>query len=150
MALPVPAAVELVATLLIPKRPEDLDKLREGILAPDGLVSGPRINGRVTMFVTGNPTTGGRGISIVAEGCIRTDDGAEVLLVDRGEWRGADDALVRMLANEFVSPTQHYLVGIVKFQTSDSRYAWLNDGQFFSRAVGQGDRIKVSIYRPTG
>jgi hypothetical protein len=51
------------------------------------------------MFVTGNPTAGGHGISIVAEGCIRTD-GAEVLLIDRGEWRGADDALVRMAFRE--------------------------------------------------
>jgi hypothetical protein len=67
-------------------------------------------------------------------------------LIDRGEWRGAGDALVRMLANEFASPTEHYLVGTVKLLTSDPRYSWLNDRQFFSHAVGQGDHLKVSVF----
>jgi Protein of unknown function (DUF3237) len=148
VAEPIPNAVELVTTLLIPKQPEDVAKLREGIAGSGGVASGPGLNGRITsLFVTGNPSPGGKGLSIVAEMCVLTDDGAEILLVDRGEWRGAGDSLVRMLANEFASPHEHYLVGVVKFQTSDPRYTWLNDGQFFSHAVGQGDRLKVSVYR---
>jgi hypothetical protein len=116
----IPRAVELVTTLLIPKQPEDVAKLREGIVGSAGVVSGPRINGQISsLYVTGNPGPDGKGLSILAEICITTDDGAEIQLIDRGEWRGAGDALVRMLANEFASPTEHYLVGIVKFLTSD-------------------------------
>jgi hypothetical protein len=37
----IPRAVELITTLLIPKQPEDVAKLREGIIGSAGVVSGP-------------------------------------------------------------------------------------------------------------
>lgn len=146
---PIPKAVELVATLLIPKREEDPDMLEKGIVNTGGTVTGPRLNGRVIeTFVTGQP--GKRALfSTTAEAHIQTDDGAQILMIDRGEWRGAKDALARLMANESVSPSELYMVGVVKFETADPRYAWLNAGQFLSHAVGEGDRIKVSVYQAT-
>jgi hypothetical protein len=147
---PIPRAVELVATLLIPKKAEDFDALSKGITNSAGTITGPKLSGRVIRaFVTGKFNQRGR-YTTTAEVSILTRDGAEILMNDRGEWRGDNGALVRLLANKFVSPTELYLVGVVRFQTSDPRYTWLKEGQFFSHAIGQVNRVKVSVYQASG
>jgi hypothetical protein len=144
---PIPKAVELVATLLISKKGENPDQLKKGIINTDGAVTGSRLNGRVSRaFVKGE--SGKRALlSTTAEVRILTDDGAEILMIDRGEWRGSKDALARFMANQLVAPTELCMVGVVRFQTSDARYAWLKEGEFLSHAVGEGDRIRVSVYQ---
>jgi hypothetical protein len=144
---PIPRAVELIATLQIPKKGERPEQLKKGIINTDGVVSGARLNGRVRRAaVKGEP--GKRSLySTTAEVSILTDDGAEILMIDRGEWRGSKDAFARFMANQLVAPTELYMVGVVRFQTPDPRYAWLKEGQFLSHAVGEGDRIKISVYR---
>jgi hypothetical protein len=147
---PIPRAVELVATLLIPRKKEDLETIRNGIVNTDGRVSGPRLNGRVTTaHVTGNLSENGR-LAVVANIRILTDDRADVLMINRGEWWGSNEALQRLIADELVTPGEIYLIGVVRFETVDPRYAWLSDGQYFSHAVGENHRIKVSVYRAAG
>jgi hypothetical protein len=146
---PIPKTVQLIATLIIPKKGEDLERLRQGIVKAGGSVAGARLNGRVSrVFVVGAPDADGRFITS-AEISIQTADGAEIFMLDRGEWRGSNDALVRLMADKLVAPSELYMVGVVKFETPDPRYAWLNRGQFLSHAVGEGDRIKVSVYQRT-
>jgi hypothetical protein len=144
---PIPRAVELVTTLLIPKKSKNSEQLKKGIVNTDGVVSGSRLNGRVRRAsVEGEP--GKRALySTMAEVNILTDDGAEILMIDRGEWRGSKDAFARFMANQLVAPSELYMVGVVRFQTSDPRYAWLKEGEFLSHAVGEGDRLKISVYR---
>jgi hypothetical protein len=144
---PIPRAVELVAILLIPKEPEDLEAIKKGIVSTDGIISGPRLNGRVIRaHLTGDFGSSGR-LSTVTQINILTYDGAEILMIDRGEWWGSNGALARMLANELVAPGESYLIGVAKFETSHPRYAWLNNGQFLSHAVGDRNRLKMSVYR---
>jgi Protein of unknown function (DUF3237) len=111
------------------------------------VVRDSRLNGRVRRAsVKGEP--GKRALySTTAEVHILTDEGAEILMIDRGEWRGSKDAFARFMANQLVAPSELYMVGVVRFQTSDPRYAWLKEGEFLSHAIGEGDRIKVSVYR---
>ena len=144
---PIPRAVELITTLLIPKKSESPERLKKGIINTDGVVSGSGLNGRVhRASVKGEPSK--RAIySTTAEVTILTDDGAEILMIDRGEWRGSKDAFARFMANQMVAPSELYMVGVVRFQTSDPRYTWLKEGEFLSHAVGEGDRIKISVYR---
>ena len=147
---PIPRAVELVTTLQIPKKGKNSEQLKKGIVNTDGVVSGSRLNGRVRRAsVKGEP--GKRALySTTAEVSILTNDGAEILMIDRGEWRGSKDAFARFMANQLVAPSELYMVGVVRFQTSDPRYAWLKEGEFLSHALGEGDRIKISVYRTTG
>jgi hypothetical protein len=142
----IPRAVELIATVLIPRKEADLAAIRMGIVNTGGVISGPRLSGRVTTsHLIGDVNETGR-LSTIANVRIRTDDHADVLMIDQGEWWGSDDALTRLLANKLVAPTEIYLVGIVRFQTADPRYTWLNDDQFFSHALGDRDQFKVSVY----
>ena len=39
------------------------------------------------------------------------------------------------------------LVTTLLIQTSDPQYTWLKEGEFLSHAVGEGDRLKISVYR---
>jgi hypothetical protein len=144
---PIPRAVELVTTLQIPKKGKNPEQLKKGIVNTEGVVSGSRLTGRVRRAsVKGEP--GKRALySTTAEVSILTNDGAEILMIDRGEWRGSKDAFARFMANQLVAPSELYMVGVVRFQTSDPRYAWLKEGDFLSHAVGEGDRIKISVYR---
>ena len=144
---PIPRAVELIATLLIPRREADLETVRKGVEGTEGVVSGPRLNGRVTNCrVSGDLGKSGR-LATVANFRILTDDNAEVFMIDRGEWWGSNEALARLLADKIVSPTEIYLVGIVEFQTTDPRYTWLKDGPYLSHAVGEQHSVKVSVYQ---
>jgi Protein of unknown function (DUF3237) len=144
---PIPRAVELITTLLIPKKSESPERLKKGIINTDGVVSGSGLNGHVRRAsVKGEPSK--RAIySTTAEVTILADDGAEILMIDRGEWRGSKDAFARFMANQMVAPSELYMVGVVRFQTSDPRYTWLKEGEFLSHAVGEGDHIKISVYR---
>jgi hypothetical protein len=82
---PIPRAVEPVTTLLIRKKSKNSEQLKKGIVNTDGVVSGSRLIGRVRRaYVKGEP--GKRALySITAEVSILTDDGAEILMIDRGE-----------------------------------------------------------------
>jgi hypothetical protein len=83
----IPRAVELVATLLIPKKAANPDQLREGITHWGGVVSGSRLSGHVKRaFIRGQPGKEAL-FSITARVRVLTDDGADILMVDRGEWR---------------------------------------------------------------
>jgi hypothetical protein len=88
----IPRAVELVAILLIPKKAANPDQLRKGITYRGGVVSGSRLSGQVKRaFIRGQPGEEAL-ISITARVRILTDDGADIFMVDRGEWRGSRDA----------------------------------------------------------
>jgi hypothetical protein len=39
------------------------------------------------------------------------------------------------------------LVTTLLIQISDPQYTWLKEGEFLSHAVGEGDRLKISVYR---
>ncbi|HET9376649.1 MAG TPA: DUF3237 family protein [Chthoniobacterales bacterium] len=142
----IPRAVELVAILLIPRKAASPDQLRKRITHQGGVVSGSRLSGQVKRaFIRGQPGKEAL-FSITARVRILTDDGADILMVDRGEWRGSRDAFARLMANQLVAPTELYMVGVVTFATLDTRYAWLNEREFLSHAVGEGDRLKISVY----
>src|ERR1700730_9955292 len=135
---PIPRAVELVTTLQIPKKGKNSEQLKKGIVNTDGVVSGSRLNGRARRAsVKGEP--GKRALySTTDEVSILTNHGAEILMFDRGWGRGSKYAVARFMANQLVAPSDIYMVGVVRFQTSDPRYAWLKEGEFLSHAVGEG------------
>lgn len=144
---PIPRAVELVATLLIPRKKENLETIRNGVVNTDGVVSGPRLNGRITAsHVIGDFSENGR-LAVVANIRILTDDQADVLMIDRGEWWGSNEALARLIADELVTPDEIYRIGVVRFETADPRYTWLNGSQILSHALGESHRIKLSVYQ---
>src|SRR5260370_36741456 len=85
---PIPRAVELVTMLQIPKKGENPEQLKKGIVNTDGVVSGSRLNGRVRR-ASGKGEPGKRALySTTAEMSILTKDAARKLRAPRPEGRG--------------------------------------------------------------
>jgi hypothetical protein len=58
---------------------------------------------------------------------IQTDDGALILVQNRGIRRGPPEVLARALAGEAVDPSEYYFRTTPSFETSAPAYMWLND-----------------------
>jgi len=76
--------------------------------------------------------------------CLETDDGALIYMNYKGRWVIPDHLKQRVLSADTcdaVDKDEYYLRTLIMFETSDERYAWLND----LVAVSQGYRTKVGI-----
>ncbi len=102
------------------------------LLAESGRFHGPRLHGEVL------PLSGGDwvrrrpdGVSVIdVRLCLRTDDGAIVLMTYHGRLHA--DAANRDYARDFAKPDdpagadRYYFRTAPLFETGDERYAWLN------------------------
>lgn len=77
---------------------------------------------------------------------LRTDDGALILMTYRGVRHAAPEVNARIARGEQVAPTDYYLRTAPFFETSLSKYAWLN--KIVSIGVGerQADGVKYEVF----
>jgi hypothetical protein len=75
---------------------------------------------------------------------LRTDDGAMILMTYRGV--RSDEVNAKVARGEAVSPTDYYLRTAPFFETSSSKYVWLN--KIVSVAVGarQPDGVSYEVF----
>ena len=71
---------------------------------------------------------------------LQTDDGAMLGLTYQGRFVGPPGAMQRFVAGEAIDAADYSLQTVARFETGDSRYAWLND----SIVVGIGEQIDGS------
>lgn len=72
---------------------------------------------------------------------LKTDDGALVLMTYRGVRHASDEVNARMARGEQVSGSAYYLRTAPFFETSSSRYDWINR----IVAIGVGERREDSV-----
>lgn len=77
---------------------------------------------------------------------LRTDDGAMILMTYRGVRHASDEVNAKVARGEAVSPTDYYLRTAPFFETSSSKYVWLN--KIVSVAVGarQPDGVSYEVF----
>jgi len=118
---------------------------RRFVTVTSGRFEGPRLKGQV---LSGGSDaiwadTNGRMLLDVRL-MLRTDDGAAIYMQYRGVRNGPAPVLQRLAAGERVDPSEYYFRTIIRFETGDARYDWLND----LVAVGVGNRQPSGpIYR---
>jgi Protein of unknown function (DUF3237) len=102
-----------------------------------GIVSGPRLRGRVL--------PGGADWQILrpdgtgdldARYTIQSDEGAVIYVVNRGVRHGPPEILASLNRGEQVDPSSYYFRSAASFETSAPEYAWLT----CSVVVGVGER----------
>ncbi len=107
-----------------------------------GLVSGPRLQGRVL--------PGGADWQILrpdgtadldARYTIQADDGALVYVVNRGVRHGPAEVLARLNRGEHVDPASYYFRSTAAFETSAAEHAWLTRAVM----VGVGERYPDNV-----
>jgi hypothetical protein len=77
---------------------------------------------------------------------LRTNDGALILMTYRGVRHASDEVNAKIARGEPVPPTDYYLRTAPFFETSSSKYAWLN--KIVSVAVGerQPDGVSYEVF----
>ena len=123
-----------------------IEKTYSGALLQGSRLNGEVIHGAVKLKL-------GHGRNVVethARLTILTDDGAKVILDDRAEWRGKDDALARFLARKFLGVAEAYLIGIVTFEVTDPRYLWLKSAGVLSHGTLHGNIVRIEFFQLTG
>lgn len=85
-------------------------------------------------------------VELVARYSIRTRDGVEIAVVNRGLRRAPPDVLERMTRGEAVDPALVYCRTTPQFEAPAGPYEWLNRSVFIASADRMPDKIRVAVF----
>ena len=92
-----------------------------------GSFSGAKLRGRVLPGGADWQLVRADGVAdLDARYTLETDDGALIYVRNRGYRHGPADVMRRLAAGEAVDPSLYYMRTTPRFETGDTRYAWLN------------------------
>jgi hypothetical protein len=107
-----------------------------------GSFSGPRLSGRVLPGGADWQVIRADGVAdLDARYTLETADGALVYVENRGYRHGPRGVIERLARGEDVDPALYYMRTTPRFETGDSRYAWLNR----IVCVGSGARRAAAV-----
>lgn len=127
-------------------RPAARGDMRAAIYAAEGVIEGPRLNGKVVPMSGGDfPLTRPNGvIDFDARYLLETDDGAIIYLENRGyRWARNEIAAEKIRRNEPVSADDYYMRVTPRFDAPEGPHAWLSQHVFVGVAekIPQANRI---------
>jgi hypothetical protein len=79
---------------------------------------------------------------------LKTPDGAYIKIHYEGRWKGTDEMFKKIVSGQKVDPATYYHRTAIFFETTDPKYAWLNDivAVGYGRA-DQGSGATISIFQ---
>lgn len=127
-------------------RPAARGDMRAAIYAAEGVIEGPRLNGKVVPMSGGDfPLTRPNGvIDFDARYLLEADDGAIIYLENRGyRWARNEVAAEKIRRNEPVSADDYYMRVTPRFDAPEGTHAWLSQHVFVGVAekIPQANRI---------
>ena len=112
-----------------------------------GLVSGPRLNGKILPGGADWMTVSHDGVAQMdARYSFETDDGAIIEMIDQGFRHGPEDVMRRMVAGEPVSPGDYYMRSSIRLETGHPDYAFINRMVFVGTGAKTATGVQVNIY----
>jgi len=140
------ARVALAPLIVIGQGPEGL---RRYVPILGGTVEGPLLQG--TVLAAGGDSQVLRAdhvLSVEARYIIRTADGVNVSVVNRGIRHGPPDVIARLTAGGRVSPDEYHFRTAALFEAPlGSTAEWLNKSIFIGRAEREPDAAIVHFFR---
>jgi hypothetical protein len=112
-----------------------------------GTLTGPRLAGSVVsggadwQYVRADGV-----IELEARYCIRTGDGIEIAVTNRGLRRAAPEIMERMSRGEAVDPALVYFRTVPVFEAPAGPYAWLNESVFLATAARFPDTVRIKVF----
>lgn len=112
-----------------------------------GRVTGPRLEAEIVpggadwQFVRGDGV-----VELEARYSIRTRDGAEIAVTNRGLRRAPPDVLERMNRGEAVDPAHVYFRTVPTFEAPAGPHDWLNRSVFVATAARLPDRVQIRVF----
>lgn len=126
---------------------ETTEGVRRVVHIVGGRVEGPRLNATVQPGGIDHQLIKPDGLSILeARYALKTDDGADIYVVNRALRHGPPEVMARVMSGEVVDPSLYYFRTQPAFETGDARYDWLNRTFFTGEGARTKDAVKVKFY----
>lgn len=77
---------------------------------------------------------------------LRTHDGAHIMPATTGLRHGPPEVPARLARGEQVAPDSYYFRLVLRFETSDERYAWLNRTIGIASGMRAADAVEYDAY----
>jgi hypothetical protein len=112
-----------------------------------GRVAGPRLEAEILpggadwQYVRADGV-----VELEARYSIRTPDGVEIAVVNRGLRRAPPEVMERMSRGEAVDPALVYFRTVPTFEAPASPYDWLNRSIFVATAARLPDKVQIRVF----
>jgi Protein of unknown function (DUF3237) len=112
-----------------------------------GKVTGPRLQGEVMPGGADWQYVRGDGVlELEARYSIKTSDGAEIAVINRGMRRAPPEVMDRLSRGEAVDPAFVYFRTAPVFEAPAGPHAWLNESVFVASAARFPDRVQIRVF----
>jgi hypothetical protein len=112
-----------------------------------GVVSGPRLRGRVLNVGADWQTVFGSGLAeLDTRYAMETDDGAVIEIINYGYRHGPREVLERVARGEAVDPASYYMRTHARLETGDARYDWVNKALFVGTGARHKSAVTIALY----
>lgn len=112
-----------------------------------GTVSGPRLEGRILPGGSDWQSIAADGTAwLEARYVIESADDALIAVTNRGVRHGTPDIIERIMAGELVDPALYYFRSTPRFETSASRWDWLNRIVAVGSCARTRDEVLIDCY----
>jgi Protein of unknown function (DUF3237) len=109
-----------------------------------GRVEGPRLRGRILPGGADWQLIRADAVAdIHARYTIQADDGAHILVESLGLRHGPPDVIEQLARGDAVDPSRYYFRTVMRFETADPQFAWLN--RIIALARGARERLAVRL-----
>lgn len=113
------------------------------------------LGGRVDGRVTGRILPGGADWQVIrgdgaadirARYTIEADTGALVLVSSEGLRHGPPEIIRRLARGEAVDPSSYYFRTVMRFETADPAFDWLNRILALARGIREANAVRLDVY----
>ena len=112
-----------------------------------GTAKGPRLEGKIVPGGADWQYVRGDGVlELEARYSIRTGDGTEIAVVNRGLRRAPPEIMERMSRGEAVDPALVYFRTVPTFEAPAGPYDWLNRSVFLATAARLPDKVQIRVF----
>ena len=147
-----PPSLDHVCDLIV-----DLDPIREMgqgragsrriIPIVGGLVTGPRLNGRILNLGADWQTVFSDGVAeLDTRYGFQTEDGALIEIANYGYRHGPAEVIAAIARGEEVDPASYYMRTHARLESGDPRYAWVNRTLFVGTGARLDGKVIVSLF----
>src|SRR5262249_21037491 len=85
-------------------------------------------------------------VELVARYSVKTGDGVEIAVTNRGLRRAAPEVMARMARGEAVDPALVYCRTTPQFEAPAGPYEWLNASVFVGSAARLPDKVQIAVF----
>ena len=112
-----------------------------------GIVSGPRLSGRIIPGGTDWQIMAADGaVDVHARYTVESDAGALVQVDSRGMRHGAPEVLARLARGEDVDASLYYFRTVMRFETAHPATLWLNKILAIAKGAREKNAVKLEVF----